>query len=217
MLQIKDLSVKLGTREVLKKIHFDFLPGSLYAIIGDNGAGKTTFLKAIAGILQPNFGAIYWHGEDLRNKKRQEISQIISFVPHNAPVPFDFTVEQFVHMGLYSRGLYYTDWSREIVFASLSRVDLLHFSGIPINQLSQGERQRAYIARALVSDAPVIAFDEPTANLDKKYQLGVWELMKELSENKIIITATHDLKNCGIYGSLVLALDQGNFVNDKRP
>ncbi len=116
-------------------------------------------------------------------------------------------------MGLYSQGLYYTEQGRKILYDALQRMDIFHLSDESVNQISQGERQRVFIARALVSQAPILAFDEPTANADKKYQALIWQLMQELiSQNKTVLMATHDLKNSRDFLSSALALDQGHLI-----
>ncbi len=116
-------------------------------------------------------------------------------------------------MGLYSQGLCNTDHGKNCVLESLKTLDALHLRSCSINELSQGERQRILIARSLVTQAPILAFDEPTANVDKKYQALIWKLMEQLiSQNKIILIATHDLKNSRPFLENTIALSDGVLI-----
>lgn len=201
MLKARDLTYK----SILKGISLEFPPGMIHGILGLNGAGKTTFLKTLAGLLPLTYGTVSWLGQDLLSLPRRDISKIITYVPQNPPIPFDFTVEQFVEMGFYP----YAKKPQQLREA-LERVQALPFATRSINAISQGERQCIYIARALVTEAPILLFDEPTANLDVKHQKRIWDLMKSLAgRGQTIILATHDLEYAKKYCDLVHLLETG--------
>jgi len=191
MLEIDRLTFRSGKKKLLHEISLSALPGEILGIIGPNGSGKTTLLKNAAGIWQPSSGAVRWCANDLRFKERRKLSQIIAFVPQSPFVAFDYSVEEIVAMGGYPLG---KAVSQEEVQKALEEVDALHLMNRPITQLSSGERQRIFIARALVTDAPILLLDEPAAFLDIRHQIEVWRLLKKLaSKNKILLVTLHDL------------------------
>lgn len=208
MLKAKDLNYSIGKKNLIKNIELEFAPGLIHAILGANGAGKTTLLKTLTGIWPLSGGSVSWNGEALLTKPRKEISKIATFVPQNPHIPFDFTVEEFVKMGSYVHGKKGVDGTS--IIQALQEVDALDYRDCLINALSQGERQRIFIARALVTGAPILIFDEPTANLDIKHQKNIWRLLKNLArQNKTIILSTHDLSACEVFCDLVHILHKG--------
>ena len=209
MLEINDLGYSIAHKKLLNGFNARFQTGKIYAVIGPNGSGKTTLLKCMTGIKKPTAGFVYWNNENLLTQPRRTISKIITYIPTNPPISFDFTVQQFVSMGLYPHG---SHLNPQRIQAALQAVDAVKYSHRSMNDLSQGERQRIYIARALATEAYVLAFDEPTANLDIKYQNILWNLLKELSKQKIIILTTHDVSKCELFCDRVYVLNSGTCV-----
>jgi iron complex transport system ATP-binding protein len=199
---------QLSYLSIIKEITLSFSPGRLYAILGPNGAGKTTLLKLLCGLHKPSKGHVYWQGEDLALFDRSTISRTITLVPQNPHTVFDYRVEEFVAMGRYAH-----PHCKNSITKALEAVDGLKFAGRLLHQLSQGERQRIYIARALATEAPVILFDEPAAHLDIKQQLCFWELMRELSyQGKTLLVANHDLIRSERFCDEALLLHHGQCV-----
>lgn len=193
MLEAKELTYISKGKELIKDVSLTFLPGILYGILGPNGAGKSTFLKVLNGIWQPTSGHVLWHGKDLLQMERRKISRTISLVPQNPHIYFDFTVLEFVAMGRYPHGNSYQK-DLKLLEEVLHTVDAWHLRNRPVSQLSSGERQRVYIARALMTESLILLLDEPTASLDIKHQLEIWKLLQSLSKGgKVIIVASHDL------------------------
>jgi iron complex transport system ATP-binding protein len=214
MLKVSHLLVKQDSKVLLSGIDSVFVPGRIHCVLGANGSGKTSLLKTIAGIWQPTQGQILWHGEDLLKKPRKEISQIITFVPASILIPYSISVMQFVNMGLYAQGLSHTKKGKDLLEESLRKMDAFHLANHSMHQLSQGEKQRILIARALATQAPILAFDEPTANADKKNQRLIWNLMQELKvENKVLLIATHDIPYSTEFADEVMALHQGTMIS----
>lgn len=213
MLKICQLTVEKEGKALIHNINLELLPGHLYPVIGPNGAGKTTLLKTLAGIINPTLGNILWLGNDLLKKPRKEISKIISFTPHSTLIPFDYTVEQFVGMGLYARDLCHANEGDALLKEALHLVEAQPLRHYSVNKLSQGERQRIFIARALVTQAKIFAFDEPTANVDKKYRALICELMQRLvDQQKIVLIATHDSISIQKHSHEIISLDQGRQI-----
>jgi ABC-type cobalamin/Fe3+-siderophores transport system ATPase subunit len=194
-LSIKNLSYK----NLIKEMTLTYKPGFLYGILGPNGAGKSTLLKTIANIWEPTSGSVFWNEKDLLKETRAEISRTVSLVPQNPQLQFDITAHEMVTLGRYAH-LERQPTSQSVEFA-LNQVDAWQLRKALLSELSGGEKQRIYIARALATEAPVILLDEPTAHLDLRHQLDIWKLMRQLAEQgKIIIAAVHDLaaasRNC---------------------
>lgn len=207
MLKADNLSYSIGPHHILKDIQLIFHPGRLYAILGPNGAGKTTLLKLLCGLLKPTHGAVIHLGQDLSQLTRLAISRQITLVPQNPNTCFEYSVEEFVAMARYAHG---RKPSQEIVAQALDAVDGLPFIKRPLQHLSQGERQRIYIARALATEAPVILLDEPAAHLDIRHQNEIWTLTRKLSsQGKTVLIANHDLRHSEKFCDEAILLHEG--------
>lgn len=192
-LSIRRLTYRLKQRALIEKIDLDFRPGILYGILGPNGSGKSTLLKTVSRIWNPTEGTLLWQEKDLLQFSRLEMSRTLSLVPQNPPLYFDFNVQQMVSMGRYPYGCR-TPEAYEQIGHALRIVDAWHLRDRTIAQISGGERQRVYIARALATQAPILLLDEPTSYLDLRHQLEIWELLKMLVKSgKLVIVAVHDL------------------------
>lgn len=209
MLKALDLSYKHGKQTILEGVSLEFPIGNLFGILGPNGSGKTTFMKTLAGIWKASSGEVFWQNNALLKKSRPEISQIITFVPQNPQLNFEYSVDDFVGMGRYAHATH----QKEIIAQSLHAVDALHLRSRQVRLLSSGERQRVYIARALATEAPVLLLDEPTASLDIRHQLEIWHLLKRLvSKGKLIIVTNHDLEATARFCDRVAIFQQGSCI-----
>ena len=184
--------------EILKDVNFSAAPGEMVALIGSNGIGKSTLLRTLAGF-QPWFsGNIQISGRNLKNINSKEVARIMSFVStENVRVP-NLSVFDLVAYGRFP----YTNWigmlseqDKSAVNEAIEKVGLRGFENRPVMQISDGERQRAMIARALAQDTPVIILDEPTAYLDVSNKYEIFHLLQILAneKKKTIILSTHDL------------------------
>jgi len=189
-----------------------FSPGILYGIIGPNGSGKSTLLKTMTGVWKPTEGKVFWQDEELLKKERTEISKVVSLVPQTPMIHFDFSVEDIVSMGRYPHGK--SVGARvDIIEWALRIVDVLHLRHRKITQVSSGERQRVYIARALVTESPVLLLDEPTTNLDIRHKSDIWKLLRMLvDQGKIVVVTNHDLRVTEKFCDEVALLNQGRCV-----
>lgn len=214
VLTVESLSYVASRKPLIEKINLTFTDGILHGILGPNGSGKSTLFKTMAGIWKPTQGNVFWKGENLLQKNRQEISRTISLVPQNLHIHFDFTVKEIVAMGRYSHQK--RNWTTEeenLLERSLVTVDAWHLRNREVNRLSNGERQRVYIARALISESPILLLDEPTSCLDIRHQIDIWHLLKEMAKNgKIVIAATHDLHLAERFCDQVVVLNQGKCI-----
>lgn len=184
--------------EVLKNINLTAAPGEIVALIGSNGIGKSTLLRTIAAFQPSLAGEIQISGKGLKTLNPKEISRIMSFVSTETIRIPNLSVFDLVAYGRFP----YTNWigmladeDKRVVYDAIEKVGLGEMAGKPVMQISDGERQRAMIARALAQDTPVIILDEPTAYLDVSNKYEIFHLLQVLAgeRKKTIILSTHDL------------------------
>ena len=213
MLTLKNVSLKKGSKTILNNISLAFEPGKIHGILGPNGSGKSSLLRCLAGVWLHQSGSILWLGQDLSFIERKARARLISLVGQSPPNPFDFTAEELVAMGRYPH-----DTPRSqlepFITRSLSAVDALPFLKRPINTLSAGERQRIYIARALVTESPVLLLDEPTSSLDYRHEQEIAQLLKNLATSgKLILISLHNLHLAEKILDTSTFLQDGEIVN----
>ncbi len=202
-IELKNLSVGYrqqggATLEILKGLELSACPGEMVALIGSNGIGKSTLLRTLTGFQDYFSGNITFNGKELKDTDPRQIAHIISYVSTEIIRVPNMTVSDMVAFGRFP----YTNWigrlspgDREKVKEAIIKVGLGGFEDRQTVQLSDGERQRAMIARALAQDTPVIILDEPTAYLDVSNKYEIFHLLQILSKErgKTIILSTHDL------------------------
>ena len=196
--ELHRLTLGYGERVLFRDAGIGFGWGEFTALIGRNGTGKSTLLRTIAGLAKPMGGHITIDGTELGGMSPREIASMISFVSTDEVRVANLHVADVVALGRTP----YTNWigrlqdeDRQIVMRSLSLVGMEDFASKPIDRLSDGERQRVMIARALAQDTPIILLDEPTAFLDLPNKYEICLLLRELAhkQGKSIIFSTHDL------------------------
>lgn len=195
--------------EVLKNVDFKIQKGDIWAVMGENVAGKTTLLKIMAGILKPGKGKVFWKERDLKTMRREEIARKISLVPQN-PDDYFFlpTLEEEVSFNLKQAGR-----REEEKDEILKEFGLLSYAGYNPRDLSMGEKQRLLLAAILALDPDIILLDEPTRGLDYpgKEKLGEW--IKNWSrQGKAVVMVSHDVEFAAEYGDKVLLLFNGQIA-----
>jgi len=199
IIEVKDVSFSYGNEEILKSITLDIHRGDYLGVVGSNGAGKTTLIKIIVGLLKTNRGAIKLFGKDIKDFK--DWSKV-GYVPQkvtNFDVNFPATVAEVVMMGRYAKkGLfkYPNNEDRKIVEKALLQVNMLDFKKRLIGDLSTGQQQRVFIARALVGQPEIIFLDEPTTGVDKKSQDDFYQILQKLNKDLgiTLVLITHDVE-----------------------
>ncbi|MDO5725058.1 MAG: ABC transporter ATP-binding protein [Tissierellia bacterium] len=188
-------------RPIFKNISFELKPGEILSIMGSNGAGKTTLIKCIANILKLNRGTI-----DLNGAK-------LSYVPQGKKLNLAYNVLDFVSFGRTGLNPYFASpkpKDYEMSFETLKRLNISKLSEKNINEVSGGELQMCFFAKALVSEPDILILDEPESNLDFKNQKRIIELIKELAQDgTIVILNTHFLNYASNISNKCLLMGDG--------
>ncbi|MCP5470075.1 MAG: metal ABC transporter ATP-binding protein [Chlamydiales bacterium] len=194
VLEIDDLSVFYEKTPVLLHLSLRVKGGELVAIVGPNGAGKSTLLRAILGVIKSESGKVRLFGKPLGKVRNR-----IAYVPQCESVDWDFpiTVFDLVLMGCYGRSRFRLWASREekkVAWKALEKVGMAPFAKRQISQLSCGQRQRVFLARALVQEADLYFLDEPFAGIDAASSKAVLNTLQELRDSgKTLLVVHHDL------------------------
>jgi iron complex transport system ATP-binding protein len=218
----KKLSHSFGDNPVLNQLSFSIPKGNFFTIIGPNGSGKTTLLKVISGIYKLQKGQLEVLDQPIDLYSRKELARTISFVPQMVQVDFPFTVTEIILMGrspyLGVLGLEEKK-DMEIAKQAIDFTGLDQLAHRKLDQLSGGEQQLVFIARAICQEPEIILLDEPTASLDLAHQVRVMDLMEKLKEQKgvTVVMVSHDLNLAAMYGDQLLLLNNGQIVCQGLP
>ncbi|WP_265557182.1 ABC transporter ATP-binding protein [Serratia grimesii] len=211
MITVEQLSFGFkGSRKVINNISFHLEKGDILCVMGPNGAGKTTLLKSLSGIYQPVSGACVI--EDVDNRKAR-----LAYVPQAKKLHFSYSVLDFVSFGCSQRKGFFSKPGKEDFDRSseiLNRLDVGRLRGKCINQISGGELQMCYFAKALVAEPDVIVLDEPESNLDFQNQAKVIDMLWELSrERKVtVIFNTHFINYAESISDKCLLMDKEHYI-----
>ncbi len=221
IIDVRDLSFRYNSKTILNNINFRLDRDQIVGILGPNGAGKSTIIKILGGILEYE-GSIKLIDRELKNFKRKELARIIAVVPQNFEPGFDFKVRDLVMMGRTPYLKMFESMSPEdfnIVEDTMKLTDIVHIKDKSIREISGGERQRVIIAMAIAQDPKILLLDEPNANLDLKYQISIFELLKHLVKTKhiSIIVAMHDVNLAVKYCNKIMLLNKGEIVQFDIP
>jgi iron complex transport system ATP-binding protein len=214
------ISVRLGGRTILDGLTVEFGAGQVTAIIGANGAGKSTFLACLAGLRQPDSGAASLGALPVSALSHRERAQRIGFLHQTPEIAWAIDVETLVGLGripyVGGRGLSAAD--RMAVARALVQADMSEFATRDVTTLSGGERARALIARALAGEPEWLLADEPLSGLDPGHQLDMADLFRRFArDGKGVILTLHDLSFAARLADRVIVLAGGRIVADGPP
>ena len=211
-LEVKNLSFSYTRDKVIfHDVDFTLGDGDVLSVLGANGAGKSTMLNCIAGLLAPKTGDILFDGQSMFSMSRKEISRRLGYVPQIHDSSFAFTVLEYVVMGRtpYIRA-YETPSQKDYDIAreNLAKVGMGGLEYKVFTELSGGQQQLSTIARALTQESPVILLDEPTNHLDFGNQFRTVGTIRQLSElGYVVVTTTHNPDHVFELGGQVAILD----------
>jgi zinc transport system ATP-binding protein len=199
IVDLQHIFFSYGKVVVLEDVSINLKQNDFLSIIGPNGGGKTTILKIILGLIEPDKGNVIVFGNSPKAARK-----FIGYLPQLLSFDYDFPVSimDVVLMGrLGKRGLgkKYTKEDYQICLEALAMVGMEHLKDTQIGDLSGGQRQRVFIARALSTNPKLLLLDEPVASVDTKWQQTFYELLQELNKKIAIIMVTHDISVVSTY------------------
>lgn len=220
MIEIKNLSIELGGKVILKNINETIRDGEKVVIIGPSGAGKSTFLRCLNHLETPQKGKILFNGQDINNKKvninkiRQKMNMVFqqfNLFPH-------LTVLQNITLAPVTLHLLTQEQADKWAMALLKRINLTDKADSYPSSLSGGQKQRIAILRSFAMNPDVILFDEPTSALDPEMVGEVLTLMKKLASKGItMIVVTHEMGFAREVATRILFMDKGNIAEQGTP
>jgi len=214
MLEVQSLTVGYANHEVLRDVSISIDSGEILAVVGPNGVGKSTLIRAVSGTNLIRSGRVLVDGQDVTRLSAQQRARFMAVVPQARELPAAFTVHQTVLLGRTP----YLSWlgkagmrDHAVVSLSLERTDLVGMAERRIGELSGGEQQRVLLARALAQDTPILLLDEPTTHLDLQHQSNLLNLVRllVLEKNLCVLMVLHDLNLAGLYADRVVLMANG--------
>jgi zinc transport system ATP-binding protein len=194
LIEIKDVDFAYDRELVLKNINLSVEPGEFLGIIGPNASGKSTLVKLILGLLEPDTGTIRVLDMPVTSARKQigYVAQYPTFSRRDFPINVRDTV-MLGRLGLSHWFSAYSAVDRQICQEALRAVEIEDIASRPIGTLSGGQLQRVLIARALVSEPEILILDEPTANIDIRVEEDIFGLLKQYNERMTILVVSHDI------------------------
>jgi iron complex transport system ATP-binding protein len=220
-IQTNNLTFAYKDKPVLDGVSLLVERGEMVGILGPNGSGKTTLLKIFSAVLRGR-GEVKVNNRSIETYGKRELSRLFAVVPQESQILFPYTVAEIVLMG---RASYHNPLALEgkqdleVARASMELTDSLPFSDRYLHELSGGEKQRVIIARALAQEPQILLLDEPSAFLDLKHQVQVFELMRRLNRERslTIVAALHDLNLAALFFPRLVMLRDGRIYRDGTP
>ncbi len=214
-LEMRNVTLGYDHHPVLQDITLKASPGEMVGLIGPNGCGKSTIIKALSHVISPSSGRVLVDGRNIKSIPRRELACLVGVVPQLPLLPSTFTAFEIVlmgrnpHLGLFqSEG--YRDWA--IARQAMEQTGTEPLANRRVNELSAGEIQCLLIARVLVQETKAILLDEPTANLDIGRQVEVLDLIKNLcvAHKLTVLAALHDLNLAAQYCDRLFLINEGH-------
>ena len=222
MLELKNVSCGYDKVDVVRDITFEARRGEILCIVGPNGCGKSTLLKAIGKLIEYS-GNIVLDSINIENLNRKELAKNISLMTQTNNIYFPYTVYETVSLGRYAylKGVLssLSKDDRNIVIEAIKSVGLFELKDKQISELSGGQLQRVFLARAFAQNPEVILLDEPTNHLDLKCQVEILEYLScwAKENNKIVIGVLHDLNLVNLFSEKIVMLSQGEIIGKGTP
>ena len=215
-LKVKDVEFSYASVPILKNICIELAASEMLGVVGPNGAGKSTLLRCIDRILKPQRGSILLDEREIKKMSMIELAKKLGYIPQSTSQVFPATVFDTVLLGRRPHvGWRSGEKDRKKVLKALQMLNIEKFAMRDINELSGGQQQKVFIARALTQEPDVLLFDEPTSNLDIKHQLEVMEIIKSIVREKEIsaIMAIHDLNLASRYADRIIMMNGGEIFS----
>ncbi|HEX6589250.1 MAG TPA: ABC transporter ATP-binding protein [Longimicrobiales bacterium] len=199
--------------DAIDEVDLEVAAGSFVSVLGPNGSGKSTLARLLTGTVRPSRGRALYRGADAHSMPRRALARDVGVVPQSETHAFPMSVRDVVVMGRYP---HLGPWrspgtaDRDAVADAMERCDVADLADRSVASLSGGERQRVFIARALAQQPRALVLDEPTAALDVRHEMGIFELLRALCADGVtVLLVTHNLNLAARYADRLLLLDRG--------
>lgn len=220
-LAVERLSVSLGGRTVVREASWRLAAGELVALLGANGAGKTTVLRAVLGLMPRDAGTVRVGGDDPGRMPPAARARCIAYLPQARPLAWPVRVRDVVALGRFAHGAApgrLGGADAHAVARALAACDLERFADRPCTTLSGGELARVHLARTLAADTPFLLADEPTAALDPLHQHQVMRLLRTgAAAGRGVLVVMHDAALAARIADRLLWMADGRIVADGSP
>lgn len=210
IVKVENLSHRYSIQWAIRDINFEIRENGIYGLLGSNGAGKSTTMNIMCGVLKPTEGNILIKGIDAREHP-VEAKRHIGFLPQKPPLHMDLTVEEYLTHCANLHDIP-TNEIREALDKAMERCGITHFRKRLIRNLSGGYQQRVGIAQAIIHEPEFVVLDEPTNGLDPNQIVEVRHLIKEIAENRTVILSTHILSEVQATCDYIRMIEQGSLV-----
>ena len=215
MLELQNLKKAFEDHVAVAGLSFNLQKGEVLGFLGQNGAGKSTTMRMIAGVLEPDSGDAVINGHSITSARRAAQSQI-GYLPEGAPLYRDMTPLTFLRFMADAHDLQRGE-RKNAVDRVIADARIGNVTGQQIASLSKGYRRRVGLAAALIHDPPVLLLDEPTDGLDPIQKRAVRALVARMAPEKAILISTHTLDEVPAMCSRVIVIDKGHIVADETP
>jgi iron complex transport system ATP-binding protein len=212
-LEARDVHLSYGREAVVQDLRLRIASGRITALVGPNGSGKSTLLRGLARLQRPVAGAVLLDGRDIARASTREVARRMAVLPQDPETPEGLTVRQLVEQGRYPHRTLLRGWSPDdegAVDRALAATGMTPLAERPVDTLSGGQRQHAWIAMTLAQETGILLLDEPTTYLDLAHQVEVLELLAALNDDgSTIVMVLHDLNQAARYADEIVALRSG--------
>ena len=210
VLKVEKLSHRYAAAWAIRDINFEISQNGVIGLLGSNGAGKSTTMNIICGVLNQTEGDVYINGVNKREQPKLA-KKYLGFLPQTPPLYSDFTVNEYL---TYTADLRFieTKQVKRSVAEVMDRVGITHFSSRLIKNLSGGYRQRVGIAQAIIHKPSIVILDEPTNGLDPNQIIEARKLIKEIAQDHTILLSSHVLSEINLLCRDIIMIESGRMV-----
>ena len=221
-LHARDLRLGYGDRVVVDGLDIDVVDGTITSVIGPNGCGKSTVLRALGRLLRPQRGSVLLDGRQIHRMSTRDVAKVLGLLPQSPAAPEGLTVADLVSRGRHPHQSWYRQWSSDdeaAVAEALGMTGIEDLADRTLDELSGGQRQRAWLSMALAQGTDLLLLDEPTTYLDLSHQVDVLELVGRLHDEsgRTVVMVLHDLNLAARYSDRLVAMKDGAIVAEGEP
>ncbi|KQN43571.1 ATP-binding cassette domain-containing protein [Rouxiella silvae] len=221
-LRAENLTLGYEKKVVARDLSVSIPEGKLTVIIGPNACGKSTLLRTLSRLMQPQAGAVWLNGKAISEVPTKEVAKQLGLLPQSSTAPGDISVADLVARGRYPHQTLFSRWHSEDAQAvddAMRATGVFELADSLVDTLSGGQRQRVWIAMVLAQQTPLLLLDEPTTWLDIAHQIDLMELMCRLNQqnDRTLVVVLHDLNHACRYAGHLIAMKDGKILAQGAP